>query len=177
MNLSAAILQMHSKKQALSIADFGIKNKKNFQSLMDCFLSDNQPLAQKAAWSVGCATKKNHEFIIPYIKDLVNLLRKNNLHPAIVRNTVMILERIPIPKVYEGTVMHACFTLVASPQTAPAIKAYSLTILFHLSLKYPEIRSESQQVIENQWDDASPAFKSRGKRILGSIKKQQPIKN
>jgi hypothetical protein len=128
-------------------------------------------VAQRAAWSVSLATEKNPALIQPYIKDLVAQLNKKNSHPAVIRNSVRILEQITIPEKYHGEVMTGCFGFIENPATPVAIKAYSLTTLFNLTKNYPEIKSELTLLIEENMDRETAAFKSRGKKILKALKK------
>jgi hypothetical protein len=50
--------------------------------------------------------------------------------------------------------------------TPIAVKAFSLTILSNLSAAYPEIRGELKLIIEEQWEQSTPAFRSRAKKVL-----------
>ena len=76
---------------------------------------------------------------------------------------------IALPSALHGRVMSTCFNFVQAPETPIAVKAFSLSILSNLSVDYPEIRNELKLIIESQWDDASPAFRSRARKILKSI--------
>lgn len=166
MNIRDELLQEHSRKQALRIAEYAILSKKNFKELMECFLSQEYRIAQRAAWSVSCAALQQPEMIKPFIKDLVACLQLTDLHPALIRNALRILEEIEIPEKFQGEVMHACFGFIENPATPVATKAYSLTILFNLSRQYPEMRQELKLMIEENFDNETAAFKSRGKKIL-----------
>ena len=169
MNLREEILKEHSKEHALKIANYACTSKKNFKALMQCFMSDEYRLAQRAAWSVSWAAKKKPVMITPFIKDLVAVLQKSNVHTAVIRNAVRVLEAIDIPEKFHGTVMNACFNFIEQPSTPVAIKAFSLTTLFNLSKFYPEIKHEVKIIIEERWDTETAAFKSRGKKILNNI--------
>jgi len=169
MNLKEEILAEHSKEHALKIANYACSSKQNFKALMQCFMSNDYRLAQRAAWSVSWAARQQPKMVVPYIKDLVAVLTKEGVHNAVIRNSVRVLEAIDIPEAFHGEVMNACFNFIESPTTAIAIKAFSLTTLYNLSKIYPEIKPELKLIIEEKWDDESPAFKSRGKKILKGI--------
>ena len=170
MNIKEEILKEHSQKQAIKIATYACLSKKNFKELMTCFMANEYRLAQRAAWSVTWATKNNPEIIKPYIKDLVKQIQRKDVHPAVIRNSVRILEKINIPEEFHGEVMNACFVFIETPATPAAIKAFSLTTLFNLSKHYPEIKSELKMIIEERWDTETAAFRSRGRKILNEIK-------
>ncbi|HWB92466.1 MAG TPA: hypothetical protein VG605_11455, partial [Puia sp.] len=79
------------------------------------------------------------------------------------------LQDVEIPKRHHGRVMSTCFDLVQSPETPIAVKAFSLTILANLATDYPDIRGELKLVIDEQWEHATPAFRSRARAALKLI--------
>lgn len=173
MNIREELLQEHSRDNALKIANYACLSKKNFKALMICFWDEDSCVAQRAAWSVSWAAKKNPQLITPYIKDLVAQLQRKEVHAAVIRNTVRILEHIDIPEIYQGEVMNACFGFIEKPSTPVAIKSFSLTVLYRLSLLYPEIQPELKLIIEDRWDTETAAFRSRGKKILKTLANKQ----
>jgi hypothetical protein len=169
MNIREELRKEHTKANALKIARYACLSKKNFKELMSCFLDEEYRLAQRAAWSVSWAAQKKPQMITPYIKDLVAQLQRKEVHDAVIRNSVRVLEQIEIPEIYHGEVMNACFGFIEKPTTPIAIKAFSLTILHRLSAYYPEIKHELKLIIEDRWDTETAAFKSRGKKILKTL--------
>lgn len=169
MNIRDELLKEHSRTQALRIAAYANSSKNHFKELMQCFLGKESRIAQRAAWSVSWAALQKPEMIQPYLKELVDCLQKIDSHPALIRNTVRILEQIEIPEKFHGEVMNACFGFIETPSTPAAIKAFSLTTLFNLSKTYPEIKGELKLIIEDRWNTETPAFKSRGRKILAAL--------
>jgi len=110
--------------------------------------------------------------IKPYIKDLVAQLSRTDVHNAVIRNSVRILEAIEIPEKLHGDVMNACFGFIEKASTPAAIKAFSLTTLSNLSNYYPEIKQELKLIIEERWNIETPAFKARAKKILKTISQE-----
>ena len=108
---------------------------------------------------------------MPYIKDLAEQLARTDVHPAVIRNSVRILEDIDIPKKYHAAVMNACFAFIEASSTPVAIKAFSLTTLSNLSVYYPEINQELKLIIEERCDNETAAFKSRAKKILKDLER------
>lgn len=170
MNIHEALKSGHSLALAQEIAAYACSSPKRFNELMRCFMSDEYRIAQRAAWSVSWAARKKPAMIMPHVAELVAQLSRKNVHNAVIRNTVRILEEIEIPESFHGEVMNACFSFVESPTVAPAIKAFSLTILYRLSAQYPEIRPELKLIIEEKWDNETPAFRSRGRKILDKLR-------
>lgn len=169
MNIREELLKEHSKEQATKIADYACESKRNFKQLMDCFLDKEYRVAQRAAYSVSKAADKNPAMIHPHIKTLVQQLHNNNVHKAVIRNSVRILQQVEIPKELHGEVMNACFHFLETPSTPVAIKVFSLSTLFNLSKTYPEIKHELKLLIEELSANETAAFKSRGKNILSKL--------
>lgn len=171
MNIREELLKekIHTKVHALKITDYACASVKNFKVLMQCFLSNEYRLAQRAAWSVSWAAQKKPELIKPYIKDLIEQLTRKDVHDAVIRNSVRILQKINIPEQLHGELMNRCFDFIESNETPVAIKAFSLTTLFNLSKIYPEIQHELKLIIEARWNYETAAFKQRAKQILKVI--------
>ncbi len=171
MNIQEELLEykIQSKEKALAISHYACSSSGYFKELMRCFVSGEYRLAQRAAWCVSWAARIRPELIKPYIKDIVAQLSKTNVHKAVIRNSVRVLEEIEIPEEFHGDVMNACFGFIEKPSTPVAIKAFSLTTLFNLSKYYPEINHELKLIIEERFDNETAAFKSRAKKILKQL--------
>jgi hypothetical protein len=175
MNIQVELEKDHTRSHGLKIANYACISSLNFKKLMACFWDSNHRIAQKAAWCVSWAAKSKKGFSESYISDFIEQVIKPNNEDAIVRNSLRILELLEIPEDFHGILMNACFSFVENPSTAIAIKAFSLTILFNLSKTYPEIQDELICIIEENWDHETPAFKSRGKKIISFINKSRKM--
>ena len=173
MNIKEALLDnsTHKKSKVMEVASYAATSKQRFKMLVDCFLCNEYRLAQRAAWAISWAARKNSLLIIPYIPILVAQLKRKDVHAAIIRNSVRILQDVDIPEELHGDVMNACFEFIEEPSTPIAIKAFSLTTLFNLSKIYPEIKQELKTIIEDRMENETAAFKSRGKKILKAMSK------
>lgn len=158
-----------NKEDAMRIAVYACESKKNFKELMQCFLANEYRLAQRAAWSVSWASAKKPAMIKPYISTLVGQLLRNDVHPAVVRNSIRIIQHTEVAEKNHGELMNACFQLIEKQGTPVAIKAFALTALHQLSKIYPEIKNELKTLIETVWENETAAFRSRGKHILKSL--------
>ncbi len=164
------ILEEHSKQQCDRIVKYIGSDKERFSGLMKIFFGNESRLSQRSAWPMSYIVKKHPHIIEPYLNKLISNLRKKGLHDAIVRNSARLLQDIDIPAKYHGKLMDACFNFIATPETAVAIKAFSLTILQRLSKIYPDITPELKLVIEDRWEHETAAFHSRAKKLLKDIK-------
>ena len=147
------------------------KDTKRFSHLMELFFSDDNRLAQRAAWVMSHCVEKQPQLATPYIKKLVNQLYKSN-EDAIKRNILRILQLIDIPEPLWGETLEKCFEYLASNNEAIAIRAFSMTIAYNISQHVPEIKCELKALIEEIIIFGSPGLKSRGTKIAKKLEKE-----
>jgi hypothetical protein len=168
MDILQILRSGHSKKQTDRIVRYIGDDATRFAVLMELFFKGEYRITQRTAWPLSYCVRGYPALIGPYFKPLLDNLSRKDIHVAVIRNTVRLLQDVDIPKKYHGRVMSTCFEFIQLPETPIAVKAFSLTILANLSALYPEILGELRLIIEEQWEHATPAFRSRAKKILGS---------
>ena len=165
-NLKEAILKEHSKAQCSKIVNWIGASQQRFNELFSLFLTDEYRVVQRAAWPISYCVIAYPNFIKKHWGSLIKNLQKPNLHNAVKRNSIRLLQHIDIPKKYQGQIMNLCFKYVESPTEAVAIKAFSLTVLSNLAKQYPQIIPEIKLLIEAQLAHQTAAFKSRATIFL-----------
>ena len=165
-NLREEILKEHSKAQCTNIVNWVGSSQQRFDELFGLFLNDEYRVVQRAAWPVSYAVIAHPEFVTKHLSSLIKNLQKPNLHNAVKRNSIRLLQDITIPKKYQGQIMDICFKYVESPSEAVAVKAFSLTVLNNLAKLYPEIFPELKLLIEDQLPHQTAAFRSRAKALI-----------
>lgn len=166
MKLREEILKEHSKAQCNKIVQWVGANQKRFDELFYLFLNDEYRVVQRAAWPVSYCVDAHPALIGKHWKELMNNLKKTNLHDAVKRNSIRLMQDIEIPEKYHGEIMNICFKYLESPTEALAVKIFSMTVLGNLAKTYPEIKTELKLVIEDQLPHQSAGFKSRAKKVL-----------
>ena len=166
MDILQSLKKEHSKKQTDRIVNYVGADPERFAVLVELFFEGPYRITQRAAWPLSYCVRAHPELIGPYYKPLLDFLQRKDVPVAVARNTVRLLQDVTIPKKFHGRVMSICFDFVQAPETPIAVRAFSLTILSHLAADYPDIRGELKLIIEEQWENATPAFRSRAKKIL-----------
>ena len=169
MKLRDQLLKEHSKANCNAIVQWIGDSQQRFDELFDLFLNDEYRVVQRAGWPLSYAAEAHPKFIQKHFSKLLKNLQKPNLHNSVKRNTIRLLQEIPVPERFQGQVMDICFDYISSPAEAIAVKAFALTVLYNLSKQYPEIKPELRTIIENRWEYESAAFKSRAKKILKNL--------
>lgn len=169
MDLRNQILKEHTKENCQKIVDWVGSSSLRFDELFNLFLNDEYRVTQRAAWPMSYCVIAHPGLMKNNFEKLIKNLQKPGIHDSIKRNTVRLLQSVAIPEKYEGAVMAICFKYVESPKEPVAIKAFSLTILGKLAIKYPDIIPEIKLLIEDQVLHQTAAFKSRAKKLLREL--------
>ncbi|HRE49925.1 MAG TPA: hypothetical protein PK339_00785 [Flavitalea sp.] len=174
MDLEKTLLKEHSKEQCDAIVAYIGEDPRKFARLMNLFLSGDALVRQRAGWPLSYCVQSCPGLALPYFDQLLKMLTTPNIHPAISRNITRLFQYTPVPKRFQGRLMDACFGFISDPRSPIAVRAFSLSILEKMTEDYPEIFPEIQLIIEEHWDEASAAFRSRAKRIMARQSRSKP---
>jgi hypothetical protein len=109
IDLRSTILKEHSKKQCDKVVAYVGNNPARFSELVNLFLSEPYRVTQRAAWPLSNCIEKNPKLIQPHLKKLLDFVIKPNVHDAVKRNVVRLLQFIDIPKQMQGQTVKICF--------------------------------------------------------------------
>lgn len=172
MDIREALLQEHSKAQTSRIVEYIGTDTERLDILIHLFLYDEYRICQRAAWAVGDIGEKYPELIEPYLEKMLKNL-DNNVHPAIIRNTVRVLSNLK--KVSDSTLglaLDKCFRYLESPTVPVAIRVYAMRFLYKASLKEPDLKTELKILIEDFLEYEKPFFVAAGRDILRKMAKK-----
>ena len=171
MNLRNEILKEHSKAQCNKIVTWVGSSQQRFDELFGLFLNDEYRVVQRASWPVGYCVDAHPMLISKHWEELMDNLKKPNLHDAVKRNSIRLMQDIELPERYHGVIMNICFKYLESPKEPLAVKCFSMSVLGALVKKYPDIEPELKLIIENQLPHQSAGFKSKAKKVLKQLEK------
>jgi hypothetical protein len=169
MDLTKALLKEHSKAQMTKIVDYVGQNEARFKVLVEVYLAGPYRVTQRAAWPLSYCVERHPGLVTPHLKRLLDFLDKPGLHDAVKRNTLRLLQYVDLPKRLHGRVADLCFQYLQSKREPIAVKAFSLTVLQRIVEVQPELGTELKIIIEDQLPYASPAFRSRARKVLKTI--------
>lgn len=168
-DLRSEILKEHSKHQSAKIALWVGGNNVRFSKLMRLFLDDEPVVVQRSAWIISRCADKYPRLIDPWLKQLVHKMTDHDVHNAVPRNVLHILQFVDIPRSLQGVVANACFDFLSSKDTPIAIKAFSMTVLANIAEHEPDLKKEIKLVIEQMLPYGSGGIISRGRKVLKQL--------
>jgi len=171
MDFKLALEKEHSKALTEKIVNEVILHPEKMKDLMDVFVKGPVQITQRSAWSISFIAEKQPELLNNYYDLFIDLLQQPNKHDAINRNILRALQFVEIPERHQGSILDACFNLLRDPNEPIAVKAFGMTVIYNLSLIFPEIQNELKLCIEDLLPYASSGLKNRGNKILKLISK------
>jgi len=166
MNIREEILAEYSRKHVTKIAGWIGNDKKRFSQLLDVFLHDEYRVVQRSAHILSFVADKYPELIEQNIHSIVNRLFDDNIHVAVKRNVVRILQFIKIPEKLHAKVINICMDYLSNPEETVAIRCFSMTVLANFTKQYPEIKYELEAVINSRLKNVSGGLKVRARDVL-----------
>ncbi len=168
MNLESEILKEHSKHNTLRIAQWVGNDKKRFRALMELFLKGEYRVTQRAAWIVRHCADRDQSLIAPYLDKMLDRMLAPDVHVAVRRNAVGILQDIEIPKKLWGKVATICFDFLESTEPI-AVRVLSMSVLVNIAQHEPDLKKELRLIIEQRMPWEGPAFHARARQVLKQL--------
>jgi hypothetical protein len=139
--------------------------------LFEYSLSPDKKLAFRASWTLTKVCDRFPEIIYPYLEQIVENLSKIDNESSL-RSFLRIISLSDLDKInsiQQGLLADFCFNILNSGFSAIAVKAYTMEILYKLSLIYPELKNELFTSITILMEDGSAGITARGRMILRKL--------
>ena len=166
MDICGVLSAEQSKANTTSIVDYIGSDKERFAELMDIFLEGEYRLTQRAAWPISVCAETRPDLIGPYLNKLVDLLPRRDIHNAVKRNIVRLLQFIEIPKKIQGKVFSHCIDLINDPNEAIAVRSFALTVAGNVANGNADLLNELHLVAEGSLGNATASFRVRFNRLF-----------
>ena len=176
-DLQTIVNNMMSMQEAEWIATSAIENPAIFIKLFQYSNSSDKKLAFRASWTLTKVCDRFPDLIYPYLNQIVESLNTID-NESTLRSFLRILSLTDLDKIdnrQHGLLADLCFGTLNSGFSAIAVKAYSMEILYKLSLIYPELTNELSTSIRILMEDGSAGITARGSMIMKKLA-EIPIK-
>ncbi len=172
MDIKKQLEKGFSKMNSVKISLYVGADADRFAELMSYMLGDDRELSRRAAWAVSFCFE-NHPFLFDaHVEELVNVMASKKYHDAVKRTATQALQYMEIPEDLEGPAYDNAIAILNDTEEPIAVKAYSMSILEKIALKFPELKQEVILIVENQIPYSSAGYKSRGTKLLKKLKER-----
>jgi len=144
-----------------------------FAELMSFMIQEEDAkLSMRASWVFSHLGIEYPNLIIPYYKNIVNILERDGFHPGMHRNVLRVLMRVDIPKRWRMKVLDECCRLIMRADTAIAAVCNAMNTAFNMAKSEPDLLEELKMIIsENPRKHLGGGYKVRKMEILTEIDK------
>lgn len=132
--------------------------------------SSSVRMIQNASWAYTLIAEKNPNSIVNHHAQLISLLLHSN-NKTLTRNIIRLYQFVPIPKSIESELYDFCYQAIGNPKTPIAIMAFSMTVCYKITQKYPELVHELILAINTTLPYGSAGVRNRGQYILDKLEK------
>lgn len=141
-----------------------------------CFVKD-QIISSRATWILWHCFELDKKMVIPYFDKLIDNLKHEYLHNGVIRNTLRLFQKHAVPPKKESQMLDVCYGYIKDSGQAIAVRAFAMTVIYNISLPYPELLLELKSVLNHiNHPEESAGIKSRVRNTLCQIEKLS-IKN
>lgn len=156
----------HSKRQTMAIVEFIGDDPKRFAELMKLFFAGEYRLTQRAAWPMNYCAERHPALILPYLPKLLDCLEREDMHDAVRRNVVRLLQYIEIPKRLMGRTYAHCVDLLDDADQPVAVRVFAMTVAARIAKAEPDLMNELKLIVRKHLPHSTAAFKVRARDIL-----------
>ena len=166
MDIRQALMTEHSKRQTMAIVEFVGEDPKRFAELMKVFFAGDYRLTQRAAWPMNYCAERHPKLILPYLPKLLDCLTCEDMHAAVKRNVMRLLQYVEVPKRLAGRVYASSVELLDDPQEMIAVRVFAMTVAARIAKSEPDLMNELRLIVRKHLPHSTAAFRARAKQVL-----------
>ena len=171
MDLREEVLKEHSKKQVLKIAAWIGNDEDRFRQFLFIFLNDEYRVVQRISWVLSVVAETHPKLVEKNMGRIVKRLDDKDIHVAVKRNVVRVMQFLNIPVKHRAKVFDHCIRYITDPKETIAVRCFAMTVASKIVMQYPELMSELEQTINLLIKDSTPGLKARAKNVLKDLEK------
>jgi len=166
MNIREALRAEHSKRQTMAIVNHIGSDPKRFAELMSVFFEGEYRLTQRAAWPMNYCAERQPQLIYPYLPRLVARLERDDVHDAVKRNALRLMQFVDVPSGLKGKTYSICVDLIADLSQPVAVKVFAVTVAAKIARSSPDLLKELRLVVKEILPHSSIALHKRAREVM-----------
>ena len=147
-----------------------LENNIEIKSFFDLLKSDHK-IAIRFLWFLSEIGLTNQEKLLSELPILFK--EYENLHPRYKTSFASFWYLVGVPQENEGKAIDLLFHWLLSNQTNVTTKSRSLSVLFKLTQKYPELKNELVFSLKDQMHKCTKSFEKKANKILIEMSKTE----
>ena len=148
------------------IAGFVGDDPRRFAELFKFFETGDPRQQQCSAWPMSVIAEEHPELVEPYLPKLLEYLPRNDVHDAVRRSIVRLLQFVTIPRRLKGKVYSYCLDLLDDPGQPVAVRCFALSAAVRAADNEPGLMNEIELVVHRHIDNSTAGFRARVRRVF-----------
>ncbi len=159
-----------SKSEATFVANMFIDHPDKIPELIDYIKFNDLKITMRASWILGTLWEIEPQLLRNHQYTLVQIVLSTE-SDSVRRNLLRIIETMPLPDEFLGSLFDICLKWTKSEQFAIAVRAFSMQVLYRICCLEPDLTSEVMEQINLITEFGSPGLKHRSKKLLIDLSK------
>ncbi len=161
------IMQRPSKEEFLAAAEYLTKNTEELSNVFAFFTSGTTKERNRSAWLLQQASDVDATVFYPWHKTIIaHALNAKTDAEKRFTTRLFSLHGLPTNHDLKGQLLQQTFDWLINPKESIAVKVHCLEILYRFTKIHPEIEHELREIITDQYERSSAAFKARARMVL-----------
>ncbi|MCC6865790.1 MAG: hypothetical protein IT280_06475 [Ignavibacteria bacterium] len=169
MDIRKEVLKEHSKSQTLKIAAWIGNDELRFRQFLQIFLHDEYRVVQRISWVLSSVAEAHPKLVNKSIGKIIKRLDDNDIHNAVKRNIMRVLQFINISPKYYAKVYDKCINYITNPNETIAVRCFAMKVASNIADKFPELKNELAETINFSLKTATAGIKARAKKVLKKL--------
>ncbi len=166
MSINSIVLEIKDGRKFDSYQSYFKENPNEIEELIILVEKEApHPLQEYASWILAHLAKSQKDEVKNYYNHFINLLFSNE-NQSVRRNILNVIQQIGILEFKESEFIDLLISFIQNYENKVATQVYSMQILVQFTLKYPELQTEIQEIIELNAENKSPAYHAGMKNYI-----------
>jgi hypothetical protein len=152
------------------LVDYVTDNNYLFKSLINTYIQGPNRITRQLAGALIEIALSKPDLLRPHWRRLIKSINDPGASVGLKRNTIRLMQFVPVPRTQQGNVIDLCFRFLTSKSETIAVKVFAMSVAELLSRDIPELRRELIIVVEDQLPYSGPAFSSRAANVLKALR-------
>ena len=159
MNTKELVLGIRTNRNFEELQAYFSSHPKKLDELVELVINQEAyPISEYGSWILLHHSKYYPEQLRRYYNAFVDLVF-NSKNQSVLRNVVNIIQRLGICEYRESELIDRLISFIRDAENKVALHVYSIYVLAQFVQKYPELKSEIQEVIALNNIEKSAAYK------------------
>jgi hypothetical protein len=171
MTTKDLILKFHKSRDIKFYTNYFVQNPNQIVEIISLIeKKEKYPFSEYGSWLLTHIVKLEPSLILPFEKQLIDIVLNEVENQSVLRNCSHILLLIPTISYKESELMDRLISFINNSENKVALQVYSMYNLVEFVRKYPELKTEVTSIVEIYFQERSAAYKAGVNKFLKRIK-------